>query len=355
MAGGDTQDKTEKPTSKKLADSRQKGNVAQSREIPSVLVLAAGMGVLFFSGSWICQRLIALMRGIYLQAGTMTVVTESMSHLLWELFYATVVLVAPLMLFVMIAGLSGNIIQFGFLLTGEKLTPDLTKLNPVAGLKKLFSLRSLVEMVKSILKLIIIGGVAYLVIRRYLDQITGLMALSVGGIVAFIGNSAFQVCLYTCMVLFVLAILDFAYVKWQHVEDLKMTKQEVKDEYKQREGDPAVKARIRSVQRQMARQRMMEAVPDATVVITNPTHLAIAIRYEEGMIAPTVVAKGAGYVAQKIKAIAVENDVTLVENKPLARTLFKSTEIGDFIPADLYRAVAEVLAYVYRLKGMVHS
>ena len=152
-------------------------------------------------------------------------------------------------------------------------------------------------------------------------------------------------CLYTCMVLFLMAVLDFSYTKWQHNQDLKMTKQEVKDEYKQREGDPAVKARIKSVQREMARQRMMEAVPEATVVITNPTHLAIAIKYEEGMQAPTVVAKGAGFVAKKIKSIAIENGIPTVENKPLARTMFKSTEIGDFIPADLYRAVAEILAY----------
>jgi flagellar biosynthetic protein FlhB len=181
------------------------------------------------------------------------------------------------------------------------------------------------------------------------------MQLSVGNILKFIGQVSFQMSLYTCMVLFLMAVLDFAYTKWQHQQDLKMTKQEVKDEYKQREGDPSVKARIRSVQREMARKRMMEAVPDATVVITNPTHLAIALKYEEGMSAPTVVAKGAGFVAQKIKAIATENDIPLVENKPLARAMFKLTEVGDFIPADLYRAVAEILAYVYRLKGLVNA
>jgi flagellar biosynthetic protein FlhB len=181
------------------------------------------------------------------------------------------------------------------------------------------------------------------------------MQLSVGNILKFIGQVSFQVSLYTCLVLFLMAVLDFAYTKWQHHQDLKMTKQEVKDESKQREGDPAVKARIRSVQREMARQRMMEAVPDATVVITNPTHLAIALKYEEGMSAPTVVAKGAGFVAQKIKALAAENDIPLVENKPLARAMYKLTEVGDFIPADLYRAVAEILAYVYRLKGLVDA
>ena len=355
MAGGSSQDKTEQPTGKKLEDARQKGNVAQSKEIPSVLILSGSIGVLFFGGSWMLGRLTDTMRGMYQRAGTLNMVSETMHTLLWEVFLNSVVILLPLMLVVMTAGVLGNVAQFGFLFTGEKLTPNLAKLNPISGIKKLFSLRSLVELAKSIIKLVIISGVAYIVLKRYLDQIPGIMQLSVGNILKFIGQVSFQVSLYTCLVLFLMAVLDFAYTKWQHHQDLKMTKQEVKDEYKQREGDPSVKARIKSVQREMARQRMMEAVPDATVVITNPTHLAIAIKYEEGMQAPTVVAKGAGFVAQKIRSIALENDIPTVENKPLARTMFKITEIGDFIPADLYRAVAEILAYVYRLKGLVNG
>jgi flagellar biosynthetic protein FlhB len=296
-------------------------------------------------------RLTAMMRILYQRAGSLIMAPETMNSLFWEIFINSFVVLIPLMLAVMTAGVVGNVAQFGFLFTGEKLTPDLAKLNPISGLKKLVSLRSLVELAKSILKLVIISGVAYVVLDRYMEQIPGLMQMSIGSILKFIGQVSFQLCLYTCMVLFLMAVLDFSYTKWQHHQDLKMSKQEVQDEHKQREGDPAVKARIRSVQREMARQRMMEAVPEATVVITNPTHLAIAISYAEGMHAPTVVAKGAGFVAQKIKAIAVENDVPLVENKPLARAMFKSAEIGDFIPADLYRAVAEILAYVYRLKG----
>lgn len=352
MANDSSQDKTEQPTGKKLGDARKKGNVPQSKEVPSVLILSGGMGVLFFGGSWMLDRLIAIMRGIYQGAGVFQVAPENIHTMFWDLFTKSVVILIPLMLVVMTLGVVGNVAQFGFLITGEKLTPNLAKLNPVSGIKKLFSLRSLVELLKSIIKLTIIGTVSYLVIRRYLDHIPGLMQLNVGGILSFIGQVSFRVCLYTCMVLFLMAILDFSYSKWQHHRDLKMTKQEVKDEHKQSEGDPAVKSRIRSVQREMARRRMMEAVPEATVVITNPTHLAIAIKYEDGMHAPQVIAKGAGYVAQKIKAIAAENDVPQVENKPLARTMFKSTEIGDFIPAELYRAVAEILAYVYRLKGL---
>ncbi|BBO79809.1 flagellar biosynthetic protein FlhB [Desulfosarcina ovata subsp. sediminis] len=356
MAGGDqSQDKTEEPTGKKLADARNKGNVASSREIPSVFVLAGGIGVIFFGGSWMLGRLIGLMRSIYQRAGTLAMSPENIHTFIWQVFSNIVVILVPIMLVVVTAGVVGNVAQFGFLLTGEKITPDLAKLNPISGIKRLFALRSLVELIKSILKLLIIGGVAYAVMQRYLDQIPGLMQLSIGGIVIFIGQAAFQISLYTCMVLFLMAILDFAYTKWQHQQDLKMSKQEVKDEHKQSEGDPSVKARIRSVQREMARRRMMEAVPGATVVITNPTHLAIAIKYEDGMHAPTVVAKGAGFVAQKIKTLAQESDVPLVENKPLARALFKSTEIGDFIPAEMYQVVAEILAYVYRLKGLVQG
>ena len=355
MAGDQGQDKTEQPTGKKLADARKKGNVPQSREIPSVLILSGSLGVLFFGGSWMLERLISIMRGIYQRAGSLNMVPESMHTLFWDLFTNSIVILIPLMLVVMTAGVVGNVAQFGFLITGDKLTPDLAKLNPLTGIKKLFSLRSLVELAKSIIKLTIIGGVGYIVLRRYLDHIPDLMRLNVGGILGFICQVSFQLCLYTCMVLFLMAMLDFSYSKWQHHRDLKMTKQEVKDEHKQSEGDPSVKARIRSVQREMARRRMMEAVPEATVVITNPTHLAIALKYEEGMHAPQVIAKGAGYVAQKIKDIAAENDIPQVENKPLARAIFKSAEIGDFIPAELYRAVAEILAYVYRLKGMADA
>ena len=355
MAGDSSQDKTEQPTGKKLEDARQKGNVPQSREVPSVLILSGSVAVLFFAGSWMLGRLTEIMRAMYQRAGTLTMAPETMHTLFWDIFLNCVVILIPLMLVVVTAGVFGNVVQFGFLITGEKLTPNLAKLNPISGLKKLVSLKSLVELAKSIVKLVIISVVAYIVLHRYLDQIPGLMQLSIGNILSFIGQVSFQMCFYTCMVLFLMAVLDYAYTKWQHQHDLKMSKQEVKDEHKQREGDPSVKARIRSVQREMARKRMMEAVPEATVVITNPTHLAIALKYEEGMPAPIVMAKGAGFVAQKIKSIATDNDIPLVENKPLARTIFKSTEIGDFIPADLYRAVAEILAYVYRLKGLVNT
>ena len=352
MAGGQSQDRSEKPTSKKLRDAREKGNVAQSREIPSVAVLSSSLGVLFFAGPWMLDELIALMRGVYNRAGGFSINMENLHSLFWEVFKTNTMILAPLMLVVLTVGVVSNVSQFGFMIIGEKLTPDFTKINPLNGFKRLFSSRSIVELLKSMIKLVIVGGILYAIVNRYTDQIPGIMHLSVGGILNFICHVSFQLVFYTCIVLAVMAALDFAYNKWKHQHDLMMTKQEVKDEYKQREGDPKIKARIRSAQREMARRRMMEAIPEATVVITNPTHLAIALKYEDGMPAPQIVAKGAGFVAQKIRELAAENDVPLVENKPLARTLYKVVEIGGYIPADLYKAVAEVLAYVYRLRGM---
>ena len=262
-------------------------------------------------------------------------------------------IILPFMLAIVTAGIVSNIMQFGFLFSPEAFSPKLSKFNPISGIKKLFSLRSFIELVKSLIKITFVGGIAYLTIKTELKTIPTLMQMDVKDIISFIGITSFKICLYVSMALIILAVLDFAYQKYEHIKNLKMTKQEVKDENKQTEGDPQIKARIRSIQIEMSRRRMMESVPEADVVITNPTHLAIALKFDsEKMIAPKIVAKGAGKIAERIREIADENYVPIVENKLLAQTLFKITEIGDYIPAELYQAVAEVLAYVYRLKGM---
>ena len=278
-----------------------------------------------------------------------------MASFLWSLFKDTMVLLLPFMVTVLLAGIVGNISQNGFYWSTKPLTPNFSKLDPLKGFKKLVSLRSWVELAKSVFKLVIIGSVAYVMVRREADAMPALVHLQVSQILSYAAKVAFKIILYTTLVLVILAVLDYIYQRWQHEKELRMTKQEVKDEFKNTEGDPKIKARIRSVQRDMARRRMMEAVPEATVVITNPTHLAIALKFENDFKAPMVVAKGAGHLAEKIKAIAQAHKVPIVEQKPLARTLFKSVEIGDFIPVELYRAVAEVLAYVYRLNGRLNA
>jgi len=356
MAGESYQEKTEPATPKRRQEARKKGQVAQSREIPSAMVLLSGLGFFAFSGSWMFVSYSEFMGGVLQNIGSMSFDSSSVYPLLLEVFERLFMVLMPLMLAVLIAGVAANLLQIGFLFTGEPLVPNLNKLDPVKGIKKLFSLRSLVELVKALLKVLFVGGIAFLLLRGELETIPSLMQMGVGDILSFIGRVAFKICFYTCLVLIALSALDYAYQRWQHERELKMTKQEVKDEFKQREGDPTVKARIKRVQREIAQRRMMEMVPEADVVITNPTRLAIALKYEaEGMVAPKVIAKGAGFIAERIKEIAGEKGIPVVENRLLARTLFKLVEIGDFIPENLYRAVAEILAYVYRLKGIKNT
>ena len=356
MAEAGFQEKTEKATPKKRADARKKGQVAQSREVPSVLILMSALGVFFFGGAWMFWSLAGFMGGVFQNIATFRIQEiATASTLFKEIFTTAVTLVLPVMLFVFVAGLGGNVVQFGFLIHGEKLTPQLKRLNPIKGMKRLISLKSLVELVKSVFKLAIVGGIAYLLVKGELNTIPSLVQLQVGEIAAFMARVSIKICFYVCLVLIALSLVDYAYQRWEHEKSLKMTKQEVKDEHKQTQGDPKIKARIRKIQLEVAQRRMMEAIPEADVVITNPTHLAVALKFDANeMMAPCVTAKGAGFIAQKIKQLAEEHQVPIVENKPLARTLYKATELGDMIPVELYQAVAEVLAYVYRLKGKQH-
>lgn len=348
------QDRTEPATPKKREEARKKGQIANSRELTSVLVLLSALSVFYFSGGWMFHQLAGIMKTVFGQAGQLDFGVQNVQSLMWFLFQKVVMIMAPLIAVVAIAGIFGNIAQFGFLLTGEPLIPKLNKLNPLQGIKRLISVRGGVELGKSILKVIIIGGVAYIMIRGEMTKIPAIVTISVSSIMDFMGQVGLKLGFYTCLVLIILAAIDLVFQRWQHERDLRMTKQEVKDEFRQREGDPMVRSRIRAIQRELAMHRMMDAVPDATVVITNPTHLAVAIKFKRSMQAPMVVAKGAGHLAARIKEIAAEHDIPVIEQQPLARALFKNVEIDQYIPADLYHAVAEILAYVYRLKGLVN-
>ncbi|MGD8847950.1 MAG: EscU/YscU/HrcU family type III secretion system export apparatus switch protein, partial [Desulfobacteraceae bacterium] len=272
MSGGSSQDKTEQPTSKKQNDARRKGQVAQSREIPSVVVLLSAMTVFFFGGAWMFNHLGEIMQMVLSRLYQQNFSIETAHLFLWEIFQRIVLVLAPLLSAVIVAGILSNVSQTGFLLSGEVLTPKFNKLNPISGIKRLFSLRSTVEVVKAIIKVTIIGSMAYAMLRKDMEEIPALVFLSVPDILAFFGKAAFNLGLYTCVVLILLAAIDLFFQRWQHDRDLRMTKQEVKDERRQSEGDPLVRSRIRAVQREMAMKRMMDSVPDATVVITNPTH-----------------------------------------------------------------------------------
>ncbi len=351
MPQKDDQERTEKPTPKKLQEARDKGEVAKSQEVGSALILIGSMGVLVLAAGWMVWTVTKFMHGVFGNLDTLYVEGDSAPAFLLEIFQQIFTLLTPLVVVILIVGIGANLMQVGFLFTGEPFIPKFSKFNPINGMKNFVSLKSLVELGKSMIKILLISGISYAVLVGEMEKLPGLMHMSVGQILIFIGNASLKILFYVALGMLGIAVLDFIYQKWQFTKDMMMTKQEVKDEMKQSEGDPQVKGKIRRAQREMAMRRMMQAVPDADVIITNPTTLAVALRYNaEEMIAPRVVAKGAEYVADRIKMIARENRVPVVENKPLAQVLYKTCEIDDTIPDSLYRAVAEVLAYVYRLR-----
>ena len=354
MSENTGQERTEKATPKKKQDARKKGQVAQSKEISSVMILMVSTTFFYFAGSWMFWNLSEIITGVYQNIDTLrfTEVAEARAFSL-EIFYKLLSVLLPFLLPIAIAGFVANIFQVGFQINSEVMMPKFSKLSPISGMKRFISLKSLVELGKSIIKILFIGSIAYILVKNDMKAFPALIHQEVGQILIFISRVSLKISFFVCLAMLVLAVLDYIYQRWQHEKDLKMTKQEVKDEQRQTYGDPKIKARIRGVQMEMARRRMMDAVPEADVVITNPTHLAIALKFDaQEMIAPRVLAKGAGFVAQRIREIAEENKIPIVEEKPLAQGLYKMVGIGDYIPAELYRAVAEVLAYVYRLKGM---
>jgi len=342
-------DKTEEPTSKRRSDAKKKGQVGRSTELSTAFVLLIGFFTIKILAQSIYNELYAYMTYIFGHLDQ-TLDVENIVNLFLEASIVFGKTALPIMLAIMLIGLGINFFQVGLNFNTEKLEPKLSNLNPINGVGRMFSKRSLVELVKSLLKIIVIGAFLYMVLK---DQILAMpqfiyydLDTSLGQMINIVLKMAFQI----CGVIMVIGVLDYGYQKWQTTQDLKMTKQEVKDEFKQTEGDPQIKGKIRQKQRQMAMARMMKEVPKADVIVTNPTHFAVALEYHKGMTAPKVLAKGQDLVAQKIKAIGRENHVPLVENVPLARALYRTTEIGDFIPQELYQSVAEVLAYVYRLK-----
>ena len=342
-------EKTEEPTAKRKADARKKGQVGKSQEINAAFVLLAGFMVLKVLGGNAVAEIMNYSTYIY---GNLNVDINEES--IMQMFIGMIILLAktsiPLMVFIMIIGLAMTLAQVGLNFSTETISFDPNKLNPINGAKRMFSKRSLVELIKSLLKIIIIGYFIITYLKDEVFQIPKLIYMDIFAGLNKMSDTIFFLAFKIIGVFIVMAVLDFAYQKWQNLQDLKMSKQEVKEEFKQQEGDPKIKGKIRQKQRQMAMARMMQEVPQADVIVTNPTHFAVALKYQSGMSAPIVIAKGQDLVAQKIKAIARESKVPIVENKPLARALFAAVEIGAAIPQELYKAVAEVLAYVYRLK-----
>ena len=342
-------EKTEEPTSKRMSDARAKGNIPRSQELSSVAVLLGGFWALKVIGGDIYIEICNYFTYIFDHLNT-TVDTETVM----QLFIGMVIVLAktafPIMFIIMIAGFAISLWQVGINFTTETIGFKPENLNPINGLGRIFSKRALVELLKSVFKIIIIGGFLYSYLKDEILQMPKLLYLDLSASLPLISDIILMMVFKVIGVMFVMACFDYAYQKWQNYQSLKMSKDEVKEEFKQMEGDPQIKSKRMAKQREMAMARMMQEVPKADVIVTNPTHFAVALKYHRGMTAPVVVAKGQDLVAQKIKAIGRENDVPLVENRPLARALFAATQVGDYVPRELYQAVAEVLAYVYRLR-----
>ncbi|WP_059053523.1 flagellar biosynthesis protein FlhB [Paenibacillus senegalimassiliensis] len=347
-------EKTEKATPKKRQDARKKGQVAKSQDLTGAFILLAGFLSLTFFGGYIKERLVILFTDVFYHRMSMNVTQENVMTMFSDLGVQILLLLAPIFLVVVVIAVIVSYGQVGFMLTGESLKMQFSKLNPIKGFKNIFSMRSLVEFLKTLFKLSIIGYLVYSTIWGYRGTIASLGHLSIEDTFHFTARLTMNLGIKIAAALIVLAVLDYMYQRYEHEKSLKMSKQDIKDEYKKMEGDPLIKGKIRERQRRMALQRMMQEIPKADVIITNPTHFAVAIKYDgTQMEAPQVVAKGQDYVALRIKEIAKEHGIITMENRPLARALFQRTEIGETIPADLFQAVAEVLAYVYKLKGKV--
>lgn len=352
MAADSYQERTEQPTPKRRQEARRRGQVPRSRDLSTALVLISGLGLVAVWGPWAAGRIQDLMRAWLglLRPGLLQ--PGDLAPLLLNRGIALLGLAAPVLAGLSLASLAAATVQGGFLFAPQRLAPDVLRPLRLPGLRQIISGQSLLELAKALIKVLLIGGIAYFSTRPLWPQVPELLSADPACLPRFLHTSGLKVAGRILLGLLVLGLLDYLLQRYRFEKNLRMTKQEVKEEMRQTEGDPRVKARIRSLMRQLAARRMMAEVPRADVVITNPTHVAVALVYDAArMIAPQVVAKGQGFVALKIIALAQEAKVPLVQNVALARALYRSVEVGAVIPTTLYRAVAEVLAYVYRLRG----
>ena len=354
MAETEGQEKTEQPTGKKLSDARDRGQVAKSTEINSLAVFGSGLIIIFMFKEFIGEKMSSFTKEIFNSLETLSINQTIIQayFIKWILFLLFIL--APILISLIIVSLASNISQVGFKFSGKSLVPKLNRFNPIAGVKRIFfNSQSFVELLKSLAKLIIISLFSYIVISKLIQDTFELVNLSIEETVSFMLDAAFSMVWKIMLFFTLIAATDFIFQKMKFKKEMMMTKQEVKEELKQTEGDPLIKSRIRKNMMQMARKRMMSDVPKADVVITNPTHYAIALKYEMNKDnAPKVLAKGMDELAQRIKKVANENAIPLYEDKELARELYKQCDVGDFIPAKLFKAVAQILAYIYQMKKL---
>jgi flagellar biosynthetic protein FlhB len=350
----DDSQKTEDPTRKKLDDARKRGQVALSREVNNWIMLTAGTLLVGTAAAGMMSKLTQHMRAYIENAHDLPGPPGGFSITLGESLWDIIAIIGLPLLLLMVAALVGPFAQVGPLFAPESIKPDLSKISPVKGWKRLFSVRALMEFVKGIVKIGIVGTVGYILIAPFFGRADHLVGMPLPLMLDEMHGLVMRMLVGMLVVLLVVAVIDVTYQRLEHYKKMRMTKQEVKDEYRQSEGDPHVRAKLKQLRAEKARQRMMQAVPQADVVITNPTHYAVALKYKpEEMDAPQCIAKGADDVALRIREIAKEHNIVVYESPPLARALHDTMELDDFIPAEQYKAVAEVISYVFRLKGRI--
>lgn len=346
----DVGERTEQPTPKRRADARKRGQIAKSQDLSAAVVMLTGLLTISATAPFILERLLMLTRALLgdldpaVRAQELSPLAALAGGVIWDILW-------PILVAVFLASLIIMLLQVGRLFTLETVRPKLTKLNPINGLKRLFSARTAVMMIINMMKLSAVLLVTSLTVRQHFDQLVFLFALPHLSMLGAAGELVYTLMIRLGVLLLLIALIDYAYQKYKNERELKMTRQEIREEMKRMDGDPLVKRRQRETALKLMLQRMRKTVPEADVVVTNPTHFAVALKYDaERMGAPRVVAKGADFLAKKIREIAVEHGIPIVERPPLARALYKAVEVGQEIPSQFYKAVAEILAYVYELR-----
>ena len=357
MAETSGQEKTEAPTAQRIRKAREEGNIARSTDLTAALMLLTSIILLYMLSSRLFEAMAAVLHRLLSSVDSVNQTRADDLGSVWSYLLGIVSwTVMPLLIGIAGVGLLVTAGQTGLILTGKPLMPKFSKINPLSGVKRLVDARAAIRLVMSLGKVAIISAVAIWMIMAEIDAIAALPLMTLGAATVASGHMTFMLSIKLAGLLVILALLDFSFQKYQHTKDMRMTKQEVRQEMKDMDGDPLMKQRRQRVARQLAMQRMAQQVPQADVILTNPTHLSIALRYDsDSMRAPKVIAKGADFMAMRIRQIATANGIPLVERKPLARALYGSVEIGDEVPEEHYAAVAEILAYVYRLSGKVAS
>jgi len=356
MAEDSGQDRTEDPTGKRLSESRKKGQVPRSRELNTFVTLIVSAVLFFYLGGYMYQQLQNMMQHQF-QLSREVIFDPASPILFFKLAFSEAgAVVWPFAIVLLIADLLTPLLMGGWNFTSEAYEPKFDKLNPLNGLKRMFGIQGIVELIKAIIKVILIGFVAWHLFEVYLDDFMGLARLDVEQAIPRAGEILVMCLLILSLTFLLLVLLDVPYQLWNHQQQLKMTKQEVRDEAKESDGNPEVKGKLRQLQMQAAQRRMMEAIPSADVIVTNPTHFAVALKYDpNGDGAPVLVAKGVDLIAAQIRSIALANKITLVAAPALARALYYSTELNQEIPRGLFLAVAQVLAYVFQLRAAVEN